>query len=190
MTATGGTTPSQTVGPFFRLGLDPMVIADLVHPNVTGRVIVLRGVVRDGAGEPVPDAIIETWQADSRGRYPVSSDDPSEHVPAFQGFARVATDERGHFAIRTIKPGPVPGPGKTLQSPHLTVAIFMRGLLRHLMTRVYFSDDAATAADPILGLVDSARRRTLIAQADPKSPDAFEWDVHLQGPSETVFFDI
>jgi protocatechuate 3,4-dioxygenase alpha subunit len=190
MTATRGITPSQTVGPFFRLGLDPMVVTDLARPDVKGRVIAVHGIVRDGAGDPVPDAIIETWQADSQGRYPVTSDDSSDHTPAFRGFARVATDERGQFAIRTIKPGPVAGPDDTMQSPHLAVAIFMRGLLRHLITRIYFSDDAPTGVDPVLALVDPSRRDTLIARADPAAPDTFEWDVHLQGPSETVFFDI
>jgi|SRR5579862_690594 len=191
MMAHNGVTPSQTVGPFFRLGLGAMTVPDLARPGVAGRVIVLQGSVRDGAGDAVPDAIIETWQADAKGRYP-SGDDGMEFPDRteFQGFGRVATDEGGRFSIRTIKPGPVPGPGGTSQAPHLAVAIFMRGLLRHLITRVYFSDDATTAVDPVLALVDPSRRGTLIARAEAESPDTFDWDVHLQGATETVFFDI
>jgi protocatechuate 3,4-dioxygenase, alpha subunit len=179
-----GTTPSQTVGPFFQLGLEALAVADVAR-GAAGHSITIQGVVFDGHGTPVPDAVIETWQADARGSYPTSAQ-PGQ----FRGFGRVATGDAGQFQLRTILPGRVSGPGGTPQAPHLVVAIFMRGLLKHLVTRIYFADEAVNAADPILKLVDEARRRTLIAVPWSGSPDTYIWNVHLQGPDETVFFDI
>ena len=186
MTVVTAGTPSQTAGPFFRLGTDPLLKTDLTGPGISGDVISIEGRVLDGAGEPVPDALVETWQADAAGHFPTASGASG----GFRGFARLPTDERGRFRLRTVRPGRVPGPGGGLQAAHLAVTIFMRGLLKHLVTRVYFGGDPALDSDPILKSVDRARRGTLIAASLPSTPGAFVWDVHLQGPAETVFFDI
>jgi protocatechuate 3,4-dioxygenase alpha subunit len=175
-------TPSQTVGPFFRLGLDPLTAADLVMPGTVGRLLVIEGVVYDGDGVPVPDALIETWQADEAGRYDAS--------PSTRWFGRIATDDAGRFRLRTVMPGRAPAPGGTSQAPHIVVAIFMRGLLKHLVTRIYFADHPANADDPVLLLVDASRRPTLVANPLADAPEVYRWDVHLQGPGETVFFDL
>jgi protocatechuate 3,4-dioxygenase, alpha subunit len=177
-------TPSQTVGPFFHLGLDGVAAPETVAGAV-GHPVTIEGTVIDGAGEPVNDALIEIWQADARGAYATGSE-----PAAFRGFTRVATDDAGRFRIKTIMPGRVSGPGATQQAPHLLVVIFMRGLLRHLFTRLYFPDVADNDADPILNLVDAARRRTLLATRRPGSSDVFNWDIRLQGDAETVFFDV
>ena len=198
MTSPSLVTPSQTVGPFFSLGLDPLVNADLAVTGISGRPIIIQGRIFDGDHRPVPDALIETWQADGDGLYPEPSGPPigangvqvagAQATTAFQGFGRVATDDAGHFQLRTIMPGPTAGPDGTRQAPHLAVAIFMRGLLKQLVTRIYFRDDSTIGSDPILKLVDPSRRHTLVAtlQAD----GIYSWDVRLQGLEETVFFDI
>jgi protocatechuate 3,4-dioxygenase, alpha subunit len=173
-------TPSQTVGPFFHVGLSalPGLRANtLATPNVHGAPVSVRGRVIDGEGNGVPDALLEMWQADAAGSY-------SERF----GFARVPTDADGAFAFTTIKPGRVPGPGGVLQAPHLSVTIFMRGLLRQLRTRIYFAGDPANGDDPILNLVDPSRRDTLIAHPISDT-EALQWNVILQGDDETVFFD-
>ncbi len=178
-------TPSQTVGPYFRIGLDWLLHADLAGPAAAGPRLTISGRVLDGEGKGVEDALIEVWQADPAGRYAAVS-----RPPRWAGFGRVATDPQGAFSFTVVKPGRVPGPEGTLQAPHLAVNVFMRGLLRHLVTRIYFPDEAqANAADPVLALVEPARRETLVARADPASPAALSWDVVLQGARETVFFD-
>ncbi|HTF10111.1 MAG TPA: protocatechuate 3,4-dioxygenase subunit alpha, partial [Asanoa sp.] len=146
----------------------------------------LRGVVVDGAGEPVPDALVETWQADRAGRFD-HPDDPRGAVasPGFRGFARCPTDPEGRWAIRTVRPGPVPGPDGTLQAPHIDVSVLARGLLDRLVTRIYFPDEAANAGDPVLSQVDPIRRQTLVAR---ESDDGLVFDITLQGDHETVFF--
>ena len=184
MSPTAGTTPLQTVGPFFQLGLEPLAVTNVGH-GAAGHAITIQGAVFDGKGAVVPDAVIETWQADARGSYATTA-----HLGQFRGFGRVATGEAGQFQLHTIMPGCVSGPDGTTQAPHLVVAIFMRGLLAHLVTRIYFEDEAANLADPILKLVDQARRNTLLAVPQPGSPDSYTWNVHLRGSDETVFFDI
>jgi protocatechuate 3,4-dioxygenase alpha subunit len=183
-------TPSQTVGPYFRIGLAWLAHAERAGPagvEPVGPRLTISGRVLDGAGAGVEDAVLELWQAGPDGRYPDPRDPPG--VPP-SGFARVATDATGRFSFTTCKPGRVPGPEGTLQAPHLAVNLFMRGLLRHLVTRLYFPDEGpANAADPVLALVEPARRATLCARADPAAPGALLWDVVLQGPRETVFFD-
>jgi protocatechuate 3,4-dioxygenase alpha subunit len=179
-------TGSQTVGPFFHIGFRGLYSPDLTRKGIDGEKIMLSGRVIDGDGQGVPDAAIETWQADSRGVYDV----PEVVVrPAFKGFGRIPTEADGSFQLSTVKPGRVPGPRGALQAPHIGVTIFMRGLLRHLYTRIYFPDEAANAEDPILRLVEASRRNTLIARQVSKMPTAFEWDIILQGQSETVFFE-
>ena len=179
-------TASQTVGPFYRIGLEHLYVTDLAPSAAAGDKFTIHGRVVDGDGKPVTDAILEIWQADVHGKYSHPDDRQEKPLtPGFKGFGRVATDEIGVFRFATIKPGCVDGPRGALQGPHLLVAVFMRGLLKHLLTRIYFPDDPANAADPVLKLVPAERRSTLIAT---KSNDGLEWNVILQGENETVFF--
>lgn len=183
-------TTSQTVGPFFRIGLDRLNCVDLAGPHVTGERVVLEGRVLDCDGVPVPDAIIEIWQANAHGKYDHPEDRQTKLIePGFRGYGRGATDDEGRYCFRTIKPGPVPGPGGTLQAPHLAVSVFMRGLLKRLVTRVYFPGDREQAQDPVLQLVNPERRATLIARQGSGNDNKLHWDIILQGAQETVFFD-
>jgi protocatechuate 3,4-dioxygenase alpha subunit len=198
-------TTSQTVGPYFQIGLAKFYIDDLTGPFVSGEVVEIEGRIFDGDGQPVPDGIIEIWQADAQGKYAdpepsqeqesISKNDhqPTEHTQtqrerrAFRGFGRVPTQADGSFRFKTIKPGRVPAPDGTLQAPHIAVSVFTRGLLRRLVTRIYFPDEPSNAADFALKLVEVGRRHTLIAK---KLRDSrLEWNVLLQGMDETVFFD-
>jgi protocatechuate 3,4-dioxygenase alpha subunit len=187
---TPSTTPSQTVGPFFQF-LIHAGEERAVAPNHAGA-IRIEGRVTDGEGAPVPDAMLELWQADADGLYAHPDDPrPGERDPAFGGFARAGTDEDGRFGFVTIKPGVVPAPGGGDQAPHLALSVFARGLLDRLVTRVYFSDDEERlAADPVLSLVDAERRPTLIAAADAGDPSCYRFDIRLQGDGETVFFEV
>ncbi|HZV65576.1 MAG TPA: protocatechuate 3,4-dioxygenase subunit alpha [Telluria sp.] len=181
-------TASQTVGPFLHIGMDWLNNGELAG---SGERIVLEGQVRDAGGAPVPDAVIEIWQANAGGRY-AHPDDP-RGLPTdagFAGFGRLPTDAEGCFRFGTVKPGRVPGPGGSLQAPHIVVLVFMRGLLKHLVTRVYFPGDPANGEDPVLKLVPSERRATLVAQAAAGRPGVLEWTIRLQGDEETVFFDV
>jgi protocatechuate 3,4-dioxygenase, alpha subunit len=180
-----GCTPSQTVGPFLGLGLPWADGPDAVADGTPGA-FWLRGVILDGAGEPVPDALVETWQADPDGRFD-HPDDPrgARRTPGFRGFARCPTDTQGRYAIRTVRPGRVPGPDGGRQAPHIDVTVLARGLLDRVVTRVYFPDEAANADDPVLALVDPVRRATLVAK---EAADGFVFDIRLQGDDETVFF--
>jgi protocatechuate 3,4-dioxygenase, alpha subunit len=180
-------TASQTVGPYFRIGLEHLYVADIAPSAAAGDKIAIRGRVVDGDGNPVNDAILEIWQADAHGKYAHPDDAQSKPpTPGFKGFGRVPTDDNGVFRFTTIKPGCAEGPGGMPQAPHLLVAVFMRGLLKHLLTRIYFPDDPVNAADPVLKLVPTERRPTLVAT---KVNDGLEWNVILQGQGETVFFD-
>jgi protocatechuate 3,4-dioxygenase, alpha subunit len=160
------TTPSQTVGPFFRLGL-------CVRPNeevVPGGAVRIRGLVLDGAGEPVPDALVETWQADPEGRYRGDF-----------GWGRSGTDDDGSFRFVTVKPGPVDG-----QAPHLVVLVFARGLLKPVLTRMYFPGEPSNETDPVLAAVPGDQRSTLVAEPDGEG--GLRFDVRLQGDRQTAFF--
>lgn len=180
-------TASQTVGPFFRIGLEHLYVEDLAPGAPAQEKIAFHGRVLDGDGKPVNDAVLEIWQADRHGKYAHPDDTQARPVtPGFRGFGRVATDDKGGFHFTTVKPGGLPGPRGMPQAPHLLVAVFMRGLLIHLVTRIYFPDEATNADDPVLQLVPTARRATLIAH---KRADGLEWNVILQGDNETVFFD-
>ena len=184
-------TTSQTVGPFFQIGLSKMYLNDLTRSGARGERIEIRGRILDGDGQPVPDAVVEIWQANSEGKYAHPDDPQDKHIdPLFQGFGRTPTEDQGLFQFRTIKPGSVPGPDGKMQAPHIAVSIFMRGLLKRLVTRIYFADVSANASDYILNLVDPSRRSTLIANASPNQPGILEWNVFLQGPNETVFFEL
>jgi protocatechuate 3,4-dioxygenase alpha subunit len=183
-------TLSQTVGPFFHLGLGWLFNDEIDAPGAAGRRISVRGRVIDGDGMPVPDALLELWQPAARGRYPLAAARKSGPPAAsILGYARVPTDEDGVFRFRTVKPGPLPAPGAATQAPHIAVHVFMRGLLRPLATRIYFADELSNQTDPVLACVPSIRRATLVATPVAGEPDAFEWNVVLQGPHETVFFD-
>lgn len=168
-----GPTPSQTIGPFFRFGMDWMQV-DLVAPSDAGAVTVA-GRVIDGAGAPVPDALLEIWQADGLGRF------PPESQPGWTGFGRCLTDAEGGFSFTTVKPAPVDG-----QAPHIDVSVFARGLLQRVVTRMYFPDEeAANEDDAVLRSVPEDARASLIAVA---GRGGLRFDVHLQGEQETAFF--
>lgn len=183
-------TTSQTVGPFFSIGLDRLRINNLACPGVSGERLTIEGRVLDGDGQPVPDAMIEIWQANAHGKYAHPEDTQAKPLePGFSGYGRVPTDDLGLFRFTTIKPGCVPGPGGKLQAPHLVLSVFMRGLLKRLVTRIYFPGEAANDSDLVLGLVEPARRPTLIAKKVRGQGAALQWDIVLQGSEETVFFD-
>ena len=184
-------TTSQTIGPFFSIGLSRLKQDDLASAGVSGERLTIAGQLLDGDGEPVPDGVIEAWQANAQGRYAHPEDNQDKPLEAgFMGYARVMTDENGKFQFTTIKPGPVPGPdGKTPQAPHIAVSVFARGLERRLVTRIYFPDEPSNSGDFVLNLVEPARRETLIARKTKGEMRKLEWNVILQGPGETVFFD-
>jgi protocatechuate 3,4-dioxygenase, alpha subunit len=187
-------TPSQTVGPFLAIGL-PWPDGPFVVPEGSPGAITITGRVFDGAGEPVPDALVETWQADPDGRFSHPDDPrgaPGEGRPAFRGFGRCPTAADGSYRIITLKPGSLPSPGGGTEAPHLDVSVFARGLLDRVVTRVYFPDEAqANAADPVLAsIADPARVATLVARAEPGADGRLRFDIRLQGDGETVFFDV
>jgi protocatechuate 3,4-dioxygenase alpha subunit len=186
-------TPSQTVGPFLAIGL-PWPDGPTVVPQDTPGAITITGRLLDGEGAPVPDGLIETWQADPGGRF-AHPDDPRGapgNGTAFRGFGRCPTGPDGSYRIVTLRPGALPTPEGGREAPHLDVSVFARGLLDRVVTRIYFPDEAqANSGDPVLSaLTDPARRATLIAAADPQDAGRFQFHIHLQGEHETVFFDV
>jgi protocatechuate 3,4-dioxygenase, alpha subunit len=180
-------TPSQTAGPFFTVGLCWPDGPDVVADGTPGAVWI-GGQVLDGAGEPVADALVETWQADAEGRF-ADPDDPHGGSGGFRGFGRCPTDAEGRWAVRTVKPGPVPSPAGGPAAPHVNVSVFARGLLNRVVTRVYFPDEGpANAADPVLASIpDPDARARLVAKADG---DRLRFDIRLQGDQETPFLAI
>jgi protocatechuate 3,4-dioxygenase alpha subunit len=194
-----GITPSQTVGPFFAYGLTPngkypwndAFSNNLVTADVTGERIRIEGRVYDGDGQPIPDSMIEIWQADAQGRYANPADVRALPNASFRGFGRSSADDNGAYGFDTIKPGPVRGPNGKPQAPHIVLAIFARGMLRQSYTRIYFADEAANAGDPILALVPKERRDTLIAKRSMRNErPVYTFDIHMQGDQETVFFEV
>ncbi|MCP1196040.1 protocatechuate 3,4-dioxygenase subunit alpha [Acetobacter senegalensis] len=187
-------TPWQTVGPFFHYALPWEGGENLLHEDVKGERIIIKGRVLDAASQPITDALVEIWQASSTGRYDHPEDSRTEIPadPAFIGFGRCPTNEDGVFTFHTIRPGPVPGPGNTEQAPHIAISLFGRGLLRRLATRLYFPDSEANERDPILDLVGKERAYTLIAKRDEENSTVplYWFDIHIQGDNETVFFDV
>jgi protocatechuate 3,4-dioxygenase alpha subunit len=185
-------TPSQTAGPFVAIRL-PWPDGPYVVPEGTPGAITIGGRVRDGAGEPVTDALVETWQADPDGRF-AHPDDPrgSSEAGGFRGFGRCPTDAEGRYSVITVRPGLLPSGDGGWEAPHLDVSVFARGLLDRVVTRIYFPDEqTANLADPVLrGIADPDRRATLIAAAQPGLPGEFRFDIRLQGERETVFFDV
>jgi len=193
-------TASQTAGPYVHIGLAPGAAGfeifdtelgrDIAGPEAAGERISIEGVVYDGTGAPVRDVLIEVWQANAAGIYPHPEDPRAGEVgPGFRGWGRVIPDfETGRFLLRTVKPGPVPGPDGRPMAPHLKLWLVARGINIGLHTRLYFDDEAAAnAADPILNLIDPPRRATLIAARDG---GGYRFDIRLQGERETVFFDV
>ena len=191
-----GITPSSTVGPYFKYGLTPggaypvrdAFSANVVTPDAQGERIRINGHIVDGDGKAIPDAMLEIWQADSAGRYAHPRDTAMRANTSFKGFGRADTDAMGGFVFDTIKPGAVAGPGGKMQAPHIVMAVFARGMLRHLYTRIYFDNETANAADPILALVPADRRGTLIAKRG--TDGAYTFNIRIQGADETVFFDL
>jgi protocatechuate 3,4-dioxygenase alpha subunit len=183
-------TPSQTIGPFFHFALPFPGGERLVAPDHPDAVRIV-GTVIDGAGEPVPDALVEIWQANAAGRYP-HPEDHREDLPleeSFTGFGRCPTDAEGRYGFVTVKPGVVPDQNGGAQAPHIDVLVFARGLLRQLATRIYFPDEEkANAADPLLSSIENpTARSTLIAR---KLDGTLEFDIHLQGDRQTAFLDV
>ncbi len=183
-------TTSQTVGPYFKIGLQWLNRDNVAGDGVSGERVTIQGRVLDGDGVPVPDAVVEVWQANAHGKYAHPEDTQGKPLePGFLGYGRIPANKDGAFRFSTIKPGPVPGPDGKEQAPHLVISVFMRGLLKRLVTRMYFPDDARNASDPVLNLVEPARRSTLIARKTGGA-GSLEWNVLLQGANETVFFDL
>ncbi len=192
-----GITPSQTVGPYYNIGLTPgdrygfagLAGDDLVTPDTVGEPILIHGRVTDGNGDPVPDAMIEIWQADGAGRYPTRGGPPAN--TSFTGFGRSECDGKARYGFRTVKPGVVPGPDGGPQAPHINVGVFARGVNRRLFTRIYFEGEPANDGDAVLALVPEARRATLIARRDGAVDGVprYVFDIRLQGENETVFFE-
>ena len=194
-----GVTPSQTVGPYFAYGLtsngqydwNDAFSNNLVTADTSGERIRVEGRVFDGDGAPMPDCMLEIWQADAQGRFADPQDKRALPNSSFRGFGRIGTDANGGYAFDTIKPGQVADPDGKPQAPHLVLAVFARGMLLHLYSRIYFDGEASNATDPVLALVPADRRHTLIATRQPGSGSAvYCLDIHMQGDNETVFFDV
>jgi protocatechuate 3,4-dioxygenase alpha subunit len=176
-------TASQTVGPYFGIAL-PWADGPLVVPDGTDGSFWIRGRVTDGAGEPVPDALVETWQADPDGRFPQAS---PGGTAGFRGFGRCPTDEDGRFGVLTVMPGTVAGTDEAVQAPHIDVAVFARGLLKQVVTRIYFPDHPSNALDPVLSSVPSPSQATMLAR---RTDDGYTFDIRLQGDGATAFFEL
>jgi protocatechuate 3,4-dioxygenase alpha subunit len=189
-----GLTSSQTVGPFFAPALlrEGALRNVLTHSETAGERIRIVGRVLDGDNVPVPDAMIEIWQANAHGRYNHASDQgPAALDPTFLGYGRTGTQEDGSYWFETVKPGSVIYEGTRLQAPHICVTVFARGLLNHLVTRLYFEDEVANALDPVLQCVPAERRATLLARREAGSEAlVYRFNILLQGVDETAFFNV
>jgi len=186
---------SQTAGPFFRIGLERPKWSDLTADGPAGQKIRIAGNLIDGDGQPVPDGLIEIWQANAAGKYAHPDDRQSKAVdPHFRGFGRACTDAQGRFGFLTVLPGVVAETNGTVQAPHINVSVFSRGLLRRLVTRIYFSDHAGeNAADPLLrSIAQDDVRNTLIARRldDIAAIPTYHFNIVLQGDGETAFLDV
>ena len=184
-------TPSQTVGPFFHLGLARPGENVLVGEDTEGERICIEGRVLDGDREPIDDALVEIWQTNAHGRYRHPEDRRSD-LPlddGLTGFGRCATDHQGAYRFETIRPGPVPDAQGEPQAPHIDVTVFARGMLAHLFTRIYFEDEEANRQDWLLQRVPEQRRGSLVASRVDDDPPTYRFDILLQGSDETVFFD-
>jgi protocatechuate 3,4-dioxygenase alpha subunit len=182
-------TPSQTVGPYLHIGMDWLNTSDLTAPGVTGERIVITGRVLDADRQPVPDGVVEIWQANAHGKYAHPDDTRALPLEGFTGFGRCATDAEGRFRFVTVRPGSVPGMNGTPQAPHVLVNVFARGLLKQLSTRIYFFGDNH-ADDFVLQQVPAERRATLVATPAAEQGTYVRDIVLGGGADETVFFDI
>lgn len=185
---------SQTIGPYLHIGTDWLITPDVAPEGMAGERIVLEGRVYDGNGAPVTDALVELWQADGQGRYASPADDRGQAAESgFRGFGRMPTNDTGQFRFTSIKPGRTPDADGRLQAAHIAVTVFARGLLKHLVTRVYFPDGEGHGEDALLNAVPAERRATLIAQPGAQ-PGHYVFDIVLQGGAhgraETVFLDV
>ncbi len=198
-----GETPSQTAGPYVHIGLIPHQAGfdiferplgrDMIGPDTPGERIRIEGRVFDGLGDPCRDILLEIWQANAAGHYNSPNDPRGPADPGFRGWGRAGTDfETGLYAFETIKPGPIPGRHGRPMAPHVNVWLVARGINIGLSTRMYFADEPdANAADPVLNIIEPSRRATLIARREQRQGAvAFVFDIRLQGPGETVFFDV
>jgi len=187
-------TSSQTVGPFFA----PTLLREdarrnvLTRPDTEGERIRIEGRVLDGDGVPVLDALIEIWQANAQGRYNHAADQGAAQLDSsFLGFGRSGTAEDGSYWFETVKPGLVPFDGERMQAPHICATVFSRGLLNHLVTRLYFEDEPGNALDPVLQCVPNDRRATLLARREARDKVVvYRFDIVLQGADETAFFNL
>lgn len=184
-----GLTPSQTVGPYLTIGLLWDDGGDIVSPDFA-EAIVIEGTLYDGGGDPVPDGMIEVWQADPDGNFN-HPDDPRGAVryPGFRGFGRSCTDAAGRFSFRTVKPGYLPAEEGATEAPHLDISVFARGLLNRVITRLYFPDEfEANANDPVLSTLAPSDAARLVAEQH--SDGSLRFDIRLQGTDETPFFQL
>jgi protocatechuate 3,4-dioxygenase, alpha subunit len=186
-------TPSQTVGPFYAIGLTRKPMNVMASESTQGQRIRIEGQVFDGDGVPIPDVMVEIWQANAYGRYNHPDDKQEKPLdPKFTGWGRSGTDEKNFYSFETVKPGPVPGIDTAVQAPHVNVCVFARGMLVHAYTRMYFADEAANAHDPVLSSIKNKKRReTLIAiPGMDGGKTVYRFDIRLQGENETIFFDM
>jgi len=187
---TRGQSPSQTIGPFFHPALVREGGNVLVNEKTRGERIRLAGRVIDGKGSGVDDALLEIWQPDANGFFAHPADPNADDAdPHFAGFGRAGTDEEGRYAFHTIKPPPPASSPDDGQAPFIDLRVFARGLLVHLVTRIYFGDER-NDRDPVLRTIDPSRRASLIAGREETTPPTYRFDVRLQGRDETVFFDV
>ena len=186
-------TPSQTVGPFYAIALTNRTMNVLVNESTQGQRIRIEGRVFDGDGQPIPDVMVEIWQANAYGRYNHPEDKQEKPFDAaFTGWGRSGTDENCYYSFETIKPGSVPGADDTVQAPHCNVTVFARGMLVHAYTRIYFADEPANDSDPVLNSIKNKKRRQTLIAAPGMENDktVYRFDIRLQGENETVFFDV
>ena len=186
-------TPSQTVGPFYAIGLTRTPMNKLADDSAAGQRIRIEGQVFDGDGEAIPDVMLEIWQANAYGRYNHPDDKQEKPLdPSFTGWGRSGTDEKCFYSFETIKPGPVPGNDDSVQAPHINFCIFARGMLVHPYTRMYFANEPANDTDSVLNSIKNKKRRaTLIAGREERNgKPVYRFDIRLQGENETVFFDM
>ena len=188
-------TASQTVGPFFRFGLERKELRDLTRNGASGTKIRIEGKVLDGDGAPVREALLEIWQANEAGRYAHPEDTQDKPIDShFVGFGRCCTEDDGSYSFITVRPGQVPGRGNALQAPHIALSVFARGMLKREVTRIYFADEQkANEIDPVLSRIEDLRvRETLLARPEAGKADmpVYRFDIRLQGEGETAFFDI
>jgi len=186
-------TPSQTVGPFYAIGLTRTPMHVMATDATQGERIRIEGQVFDGDGVAIPDVMVEIWQANAYGRYNHPDDKQEKPLDAtFTGWGRSGTDDKCFYSFETIKPGPVPGNDDSVQAPHINIVVFARGMLVHTFTRIYFNDEPANENDPVLkSIKNKGRRSTLIAARGERDGKAvYHFDIRLQGENETVFFDM